>query len=142
MAKRSGTARQTLDDRIIFDLPTTVDSNFSSALRTVLVEATTASWEFWLRLLEEYLFENENSWPKGKETYNGHHIGSWLHNQLNDYRNNHLSIEKIQTLEKLNIVWEPREEQYQYGLRQFKKRSEALKNQTIQKIMWMRMVLA
>ena len=31
IAKRSGTTRQTLDDRIIFDLPTTVDPNFSMA---------------------------------------------------------------------------------------------------------------
>ena len=44
MAKRAGNARQTLDDRIIFELPITVDPNFSSALSTVLVEARPLEW--------------------------------------------------------------------------------------------------
>ncbi|MDA9159820.1 Helicase associated domain protein, partial [Rhodobacteraceae bacterium] len=82
MAKRSGTTRQTLDDRIIFDLPMTVDPNFSQALRTVLVESTTASWDFWYGLLEEYLEQNNDvSVPSRFKTELGYHLGAWIGNQ-------------------------------------------------------------
>jgi len=47
MAKHSGTTSQNISDKIIFDLPTYVSVEFSSALRTVLVEASTESWAFW-----------------------------------------------------------------------------------------------
>ena len=41
-------------DKIIFDLPTTITHQFETALKTKVIESTTASWEFWFGLLETY----------------------------------------------------------------------------------------
>ena len=102
MAKRAGTARQTLDDRIIFDLPTTVDPSFSSALRTVLVEATTASWYFWYGLLTDYCNEYHSALvPKEFSTEVGYKLGNWVSNQRVKKANGKLSFNFIKLLEKL-----------------------------------------
>ncbi|MDC0913788.1 DEAD/DEAH box helicase family protein, partial [Paracoccaceae bacterium] len=81
MAKKSGTARQTLDDRIIFDLPITVDPNFSSALSTVLVEATTASWEFWFGLLQMFHEREGHCLVIRGHKEDGFKLGVWVGNQ-------------------------------------------------------------
>ena len=61
MAKGISGASQGFSNKLIFDLPVAIDAQFSGALRTVLVEATTASWNFWFGLLERYVAENGNA---------------------------------------------------------------------------------
>jgi hypothetical protein len=41
-------------DKIVFDLPTTITHQFETALKTKIIESTTASWEFWFGLLESF----------------------------------------------------------------------------------------
>lgn len=106
MAKGSGTARQTLDDRIIFDLPITVDPNFSSALSTVLVEATTASWQFWFGLLEEYVEEFGDALVPDKFDYRNKKLGTWISNIRR--RKDRLNDNHIRKLEALSgWSWDP-----------------------------------
>lgn len=107
MAKKSGTARQALDDRIIFDLPITVDPNFSSALRTVLVEATTSSWEFWFGLLEEYVEQNGNAKVSAKYILGSkYNLGKWCDTQRQLHKNGELAKSRYQKLANLkNVGW-------------------------------------
>jgi hypothetical protein len=114
MAKRSGTTRQTLDDRIIFDLPTTVDPNFSSALRTVLVEASTASWEFWFGLLEVFQEREGNCKVSAKHEEDGFSLGSWVNNQRR--RQTRMSNGRIALLNNLGFIWVPFEHDWQTGI--------------------------
>ena len=44
--------------KIVFDFPKKFDGSFSDALKTIIVEKTTESWNFWFSLLEKYFEEN------------------------------------------------------------------------------------
>ena len=102
MAKRSGTTSQTLDDRIIFDLPTTVDPNFSSALRTVLVERTTASWKFAIQCLQEFVLAEGHARPPTDYIHkNGFKLGFWSRNVRNEDRRKKLTLDRVKQLESL-----------------------------------------
>ena len=45
-------------DKIVFDLPTTITHQFETALKTKIIESTTASWEFWYGLMQRYYQQN------------------------------------------------------------------------------------
>ena len=65
-------------DKIIFDLPTTITHQFETALKTKVVEATTASWEFWFGLLETYKQKNGDTLVPAKYiTPSGYKLGVW-----------------------------------------------------------------
>jgi superfamily II DNA or RNA helicase len=115
MAKKSGTAIQELDDRIIFDLPKAVNANFSTALKTVLVESTTASWYFWLGLLREWFKEHGHTLVPPNEKIKKWRLGQWVSSQrsrssgLNDLQKYHLN--------ELNFVWSPHDYKWELGFK-------------------------
>ena len=78
MAKGSGAPSTGFSDKIIFDLPVDIDARFSGALRTVLVEATTASWNFWIGLLQDYIDRKGHARvPVSYVTPEGYKLGQW-----------------------------------------------------------------
>jgi len=117
MAKLSGAQRQTLDDRIIFDLPTTVDPSFSSALSTVLVEATTASWDFWFGLLLSFCKKTGHVFvPKRFITDDGYSLGSWIMGNRQRKKQGKLKQSRIDKLTSVGFVWSAKEEEWLRGL--------------------------
>ncbi|CAM8278074.1 Helicase associated domain protein [Candidatus Methylopumilus planktonicus] len=89
--------------KIVIDVPTSVDMNFSSALRTYLVEKTTASWNFWFGLLEEYKKEfGDCNVPKRYINIEGNKLGSWV---IRQRKVQFLSKEQISKLDNLNFIW-------------------------------------
>ena len=120
MAKRAGNARQTLDDRIIFELPITVDPNFSPALSTVLVEATTASWEFWIGLLEYFVERHGHAdVPIGFEL-NGSKLGQWVSDQRKNFKLGKINNQRIEKLNQLGFVWNVLDYRWNIGLLKLK----------------------
>jgi DNA-binding TFAR19-related protein (PDSD5 family) len=121
MAKNASQAREDISDKIIFDIPVSVDAEFSSALRTVLVEASTASWEFWFGLLEQFKeAEGHCRVPKGLKL-DGFNFGNWVGTQRN--RKDTLSPERIKRLDDKGFVWDAYAEAWEEGfskLLQFK----------------------
>jgi hypothetical protein len=105
MAKNASQTSESISDKIIFDLPATVDVEFSAALRTVLVEASTTSWEFWFGLLEAFNeHEGHSKVSSVYKTEDGFNLGIWVAKQRGD--KDGLSSERIKRLDALGFFWD------------------------------------
>jgi superfamily II DNA or RNA helicase len=101
--------------KIIIDLPSTVDQNFTNVLRTHIVEHVTESWNFWYGLLESFVkFEGHCIVPQQYTVKVIYRLGFWVSNQRQ--RKIRLSNEQISRLEVLpGWVWDTREAQWEEG---------------------------
>lgn len=113
MAKDVTTKQQEISDKIIFDLPMSIDPNFSSALRTVLVEAATASWEFWYGLLQVfYAREGHCRVPAGHKE-SDFRLGNWVSYQRIKRKN--LSLVRKKKLAELDFIWDALKARWEEG---------------------------
>jgi superfamily II DNA or RNA helicase len=115
MAKNPSQNRERISDKIIFDLPTTVDVEFSAALRTVLVEATTASWEFWFGLLENFKEREGHCVVSQKHLEGGHKLGQWVGDQREN--SDRMPTGQLQRLNDFGFVWDVFFEAWEEGFR-------------------------
>lgn len=115
MAKNANQSRECISDKIIFDLPKSVDSDFSSSLRTVLVEATTASWEFWYGLLRKFTEIEGHCNVAQHLIFDGYKLGQWVSNQRSTI--DILSIERRQRLIDLGFVSNTYEHAWDVGFK-------------------------
>ncbi|MDG5485484.1 DEAD/DEAH box helicase [Mycolicibacterium gadium] len=67
-----------LPAKIHLDLPLSVGSEFAAAFEVRLIEQTTASWEQWYGLLEEYVMEHGTSRVPQSQSYKGSKLGLWV----------------------------------------------------------------
>ena len=102
-------------DKIVFDLPATVDRSFAQILRTRLVEQTTETWEFWFGLLEAYIEkEGDALVPVSFKTGDGYRLGAWVNG--NRSKKTTMSPERIKRLDELEgWVWDALEAQWEEG---------------------------
>ena len=123
MAKNASQNRERISDKIIFDLPATIDVEFSAALRTVLVEATTASWEFWFGLLEVYVEQIGDALvPDSWKTPQGYALGSWCRSQRQVFKRNQLDPQKQKRLNEVRgWSWSPFDDQWVASFQALKK---------------------
>ena len=116
MAKDVSQSRRSISDKAVFDMPVSVDSEFSSALRTVLVEASTASWEFWFGLLEQFKeIEGHCRVPKTFKL-DGFNLGGWVERQKTSKSKSKLTPERQHRLDEIGFVWEYRIETWEEGV--------------------------
>jgi superfamily II DNA or RNA helicase len=108
MAKDASQVRESISNKIIFDLPVSVDVEFSSALRTVLVEASTASWEFWFGLLEQFKETEGHCRTPLRLKREGLNLGTWVANQRK--AKNSILHDRRERLDDLGFSWDPHAE--------------------------------
>lgn len=90
--------------KIILDFPTTITHDFEKALETKLIESTSASWEFFYGLLEQFVEETESILMPDKHIFKGVKLGVWVGNQRQ--RKHLLQKEKVQRLDSLGFIWD------------------------------------
>ncbi|CAM3665564.1 DEAD/DEAH box helicase [Polynucleobacter antarcticus] len=82
MGRKGSSVVEGAFNKIVIDLPVSVESSFGDSLRTVLVENMTASWEFYFGLLESYKLANGDcSVPKGFKALNKYNLDKWVSHQ-------------------------------------------------------------
>lgn len=113
--KGGGKADLNTFSKITIDLPTGIDRSFGDQLRTILVENTTSSWEFWCGLLKRYSNDNPDSIiPSKYRTNQGYKLGNWVSSQRT--QKNQLTSEKIRKLESIpNWSWNAIEDNWEIG---------------------------
>ncbi len=97
---------RTIDDRIIFDFPNIIGTDFSKKLTTVLVESTTSMWEYWYGLLLAYIDEVGNSAvPTDFLTANKEKLGVWCGVQRTKFFDGTLLQSRREKLDQVSFVW-------------------------------------
>jgi superfamily II DNA or RNA helicase len=93
--------RLRLPDKIHLDLPTKVDAAFAEAFDVRLVEQTTASWEFWYGLLEQYVEENGHAGVPSRCVFRGYALANWMNWQRFLYSKGELAKDRQTSLREL-----------------------------------------
>jgi superfamily II DNA or RNA helicase len=74
-----------LPDKIKLDVPVTVGPAFAKAFDVRLVEQTTAPWEFWFGLAQQFLRSHGHARIPVSYTVNGYKLGAWANKQRYAY---------------------------------------------------------
>lgn len=99
--------------KISIDLPATVDTNFSSALRTYLVEQVTASWD---ERYGQLLVHKAEHGHVNVSTSTS--LGIWVGKQRQDKRKGVISAERVRLLDELYFLWEPFDSKWEEKFRE------------------------
>ena len=100
-----------LPTKVVMDLPTGIDAQFSDALSTRLVEQTTASWEFWYGLLERFVARFGHSQPSSHDEFEGERLGTWVSQQRSLRNGGQLDPHREAELEKVpEWTWSPHDD--------------------------------
>ena len=113
MAKAGSQRCQTISGKLVFNLPISVDVDFSNALWTFLVESTTSSWEFWFGLLESYNDEFGNCLVSIVSKYRNYNLARWVQSQRKQKAQ--LLASQVKRLNDLGFVWNVIEYQWEEG---------------------------
>lgn len=87
--------------KISIDLPVGIDKSFGDGLRTLLVERSTAPWDFYFGLLENYNKEHKTTIIPQNLKINGYNLGTWTNFQRSSFNRNELLPERAERLRSL-----------------------------------------
>jgi superfamily II DNA or RNA helicase len=107
-----------LPAKIHLDLPEKVGIDFARAFDVRLVEQTTAPWEFWFGLLEEFVEVHGHSRVPNSYIVDGYRLGPWVTKQRSKRTDGTLPIDRAHRLQELNgWTWDPKADQWEEGFR-------------------------
>ena len=107
-------------EKIVFDLPKTVDKSFSDSLKTLVIDKTTDSWEFWYGLLLNYIDSNGDVLVKKRYKVNNFSLGSWVGSQRQGKAINTITPDRIKKLDDLGFIWDATEYRWNKGFNHLK----------------------
>ena len=100
----SGGSVGSLPEKIVFDLPKSIDKSFSDALKTIVIDKTTDSWEFWYGLFLKYLEEDGEMLIPQSIIYKGYKLGNWALNQRAKLKRNEISNKQINKIHVISYI--------------------------------------
>ncbi|MFC8383572.1 Helicase associated domain protein [Nocardia sp. NPDC057272] len=113
---RSGNSAVRLPGKIVLDLPATVGHDFVDAFDVRLVEQTTATWEFWVGLLERFIDQEGHALVPANHKIDGFAIGSWVAGQRHKHARGRLDSARKQQLDAVpGWVWDALTAQWEEG---------------------------
>ena len=117
---RTGRRKQKgFPDKIIFDIPTSLNTQFTEAVQCLLVEKTTSSWEFYIGLLEKFFDREGHCLVPKLHLEEAYRLGAWVDRQRT--RKQRLSPTQLLRLEDIKFVWDVPEHQWEEGFLALKK---------------------
>lgn len=94
-----------MPDKLIWDLPVNVKSEFSEHIQAESIELASSNWEFMFGLLLRYKDEFGDARPPTKEDYMGHPLGNWIMRQRVNYRAGVMPLDRIERFNELGPTW-------------------------------------
>jgi superfamily II DNA or RNA helicase len=99
--KSGGKVNPEAFSKLTIDLPVGIDKSFGDGLRTLLVERTTDSWDYWYGLLIAWRLETGKFIPAINDEFRQKKIGVWVGSQRTNYKRGFLDKKRIEKIESL-----------------------------------------
>ncbi|CPR10900.1 helicase-associated [Mycobacterium bohemicum DSM 44277] len=110
--------RPRLPGKIHLDLPARVGSDFALAFDVRLVEQTTASWEYWLGMMQRFVERHGHARVPQSYTVDGYRLGGWVGEQRTNYTEGTLKADRQRRLEDLpGWTWDRQADKWEQGFR-------------------------
>jgi superfamily II DNA or RNA helicase len=107
-----------LPPKIRVDLGPRVGDEFVRAFNTKLIDMTSASWEFWFGLMEQFVEQNGHADVPAAYKEDGYKLGSWVGEQRSLYAGGKLDADRERRLKQLpGWTWDSRAAAWEEGCR-------------------------
>lgn len=104
--------------KIVLDVPKSITPDFATAFDVSMVEFATASWDFWLGLLDRFCDETGHCCPTVAYRVDGYALGEWVNTQRDRRLRGTLSAEREERLAKRpGWSWDPNADRWEEGFR-------------------------
>jgi|1048.fasta_scaffold00127_3 superfamily II DNA or RNA helicase len=108
-------AIERMPSRLIWDIPSSVDTEFVNTIQALTIEMASSSWDEMFGRMIKFVETFGHSRPAAIEIFEGSNVGDWVVKQRTFFRRGSLPLERAQKLENLSSdwVWDPAEEMWQ-----------------------------
>ena len=119
--RKTSTGPSSKIPKTTIDLPKQFSIDFADSIRTILVEKTTESWNFWYGLLKNYFNEHKSSLVgRDFKTSQGYNLGKWVTMQRVKKNKHLISQIRIDLLNDLGFIWDVYDYNWNIGYQLFK----------------------